>query len=113
LGEDGSHGAGRGDRERQALGPLSRGAAMERAVFVYTTWPTSAEAEAAGRALVERRLAACVNILPGMISHYRWQGKIERAEEAVMIVKTRASLASAVSDAVKDLHSYDTPAILV
>jgi periplasmic divalent cation tolerance protein len=86
---------------------------MERAVFVYTTWPTTVEAEAAGRTLVERRLAACVNILPGMISHYRWEGKIERAEEAVMIVKTRASLASAVSDAVKDLHSYDTPAILV
>ena len=86
---------------------------MEHAVFVYTTWPTTVEAEAAGRTLVERRLAACVNILPGMISHYRWEGKVERAEEAVMIVKTRASLASAVSDAVKDLHSSDTPAILV
>ena len=86
---------------------------MERAVFVYTTWPSTVEAEAAGRVLVERRLAACVNILPGMISFYRWQGKVERAEEAVMIVKTRGSLANAVSEAVKDLHSYDTPAILV
>ena len=86
---------------------------MDRAVFVYTTWPTTVEAEAAGRALVERRLAACVNILPGMISHYRWEGKVERAEETVMFVKTRASAADAVSDAVKDLHSYDTPAILV
>jgi periplasmic divalent cation tolerance protein len=86
---------------------------MERAVFVYTTWPTTVEAEAAGRALVERRLAACVNILPGMISHYRWDGKIERAEETVMIIKTRASRADAVSDAVKELHSYETPAILV
>jgi periplasmic divalent cation tolerance protein len=86
---------------------------MERAVFVYTTWPSTVEAEAAGRALVERRLAACVNILPGMISLYRWQGKLERAEEAVMIVKTRASLADAVSDTVKELHDYDTPAILV
>jgi periplasmic divalent cation tolerance protein len=86
---------------------------MDRAVFVYTTWPTTVEAEAAGRALVERRLAACVNILPGMISHYRWEGKVERAEETVMIIKTRASLADAVSDAVKELHSYDTPAIVV
>ena len=86
---------------------------MEHAVLVYTTWPSSAEAEAAGRALVERRLAACVNILPGMISHYRWEGTVARAEEAVMIVKTRASLADAVSAAVKQLHSYDTPAILV
>ena len=86
---------------------------MDRAVFVYTTWPATAAAEAAGRALVERRLAACVNILPGMISHYRWEGKVERAEETVMIIKTRASLAGAVSDAVKALHSYDTPAIVV
>ena len=86
---------------------------MDRAVFVYTTWPATADAEAAGRTLVERRLAACVNILPGMISHYRWEGKVERAEEAVMIIKTRASLADAVSDAVKELHSYDTPAIVV
>src|SRR5436190_24051326 len=86
---------------------------MERAVFVYTTWPSTADAEAAGRVLVERRLAACVNILPGMISHYRWEAKIERAEETVMIIKTRASLADAVSDAVKELHSYETPAILV
>ena len=86
---------------------------MERAVFVYTTWPTTVEAEAAGRALVERRLAACVNILPGMISHYRWEGQVERGEETVMIVKTRAALAGEVSDAVKELHSYTTPAILV
>src|SRR5512141_2326257 len=86
---------------------------MERAVLVYTTWPTTVEAEAAGRTLVERRLAACVNILPGMISHYRWEGKVERAEEVVMIVKTRTSLVDAVSSAVRELHSYDTPAILL
>ena len=86
---------------------------MERAVFVYTTWPTAVEAEAAGRQLVERRLAACVNILPQMTSIYSWQGAVERGEEAVMIIKTRASLAPEVSEAVKDLHSYETPAILV
>jgi periplasmic divalent cation tolerance protein len=86
---------------------------MERAVFVYTTYPSVVEAEAAGRALVERRLAACVNILPGMISHYRWQGQVERGEETVMLIKTRASLTEDVRAAVKDMHSYDTPAILV
>jgi periplasmic divalent cation tolerance protein len=86
---------------------------MERAVLVYTTWPSIVEAEQAGRAIVERRLAACANILPGMISHYWWEGKIERAEEVVMIVKTRASLADAVQTAVKELHSYMTPAIMV
>ena len=86
---------------------------MERAVFVYTTWPSAVEAEQAGRVLVERRLAACVNILPQMVSLYWWQGRIERAEEAVMIVKTRASLADALEAAVKSLHSYDVPAFAV
>jgi periplasmic divalent cation tolerance protein len=86
---------------------------MERAVFVYTTYPSVVEAERAGRALVERRLCACVNILPGMISHYWWQGAVERGEEAVMIIKTRAALAERVSVAVKEMHSYATPAILV
>jgi len=86
---------------------------MDRAVIVYTTWPTAVEAEQAGRVLVERHLAACVNILPGMVSVYRWEGKVERGEEAVMIVKTRASLAAAVQAAVKELHSYTTPAIMV
>ena len=86
---------------------------MERAVFVYTTYPSVVEAERAGRALVEQRLCACVNILPGMISHYWWQGAVERGEEVVMIIKTRASLAQQVSLAVKEMHSYSTPAILV
>jgi periplasmic divalent cation tolerance protein len=86
---------------------------MERAVLVYTTWPSIVEAEQAGRKIVEKRLAACVNILPGMVSHYWWQGKIERAEEVVMLVKTRASLAEAVGAAVKELHSYTTPCVMV
>ena len=86
---------------------------MERVVFVYTTYPSIVEAEKSGRALVERRLAACVNILPGMISHYWWEGKVERGEEVVMIIKTRASLAEPVRAAVKEMHSYTTPAILV
>jgi len=86
---------------------------MERAVLVYTTYPSIVEAEQAGRALVERRLCACVNILPGMICHYRWQGAVERGEEVVMIIKTRASMAEAVRAAVKQMHSYSTPAFLV
>src|SRR5215211_7930398 len=88
-------------------------ASMERVVLVYTTYPSLVEAEKAGSAIVAQRLAACVNILPGMISHYWWQGKIERGEEIVMIVKTRAALAEAVGNAVKDSHSYTTPAIAV
>ena len=86
---------------------------MERAVLVYTTYPSVVEAERSGRAIVERRLAACVNILPGMVSHYWWQGVLERGEEAVMIFKTRASLAEKLRAAVKASHSYTTPSILV
>jgi periplasmic divalent cation tolerance protein len=82
-------------------------------VAVYTTYPSVDEAERAGRAIVEQRLAACVNILPGMISHYWWQGALERGEEVVMIIKTRASLAQEVCAAVKANHSYTTPALLV
>ena len=85
----------------------------ERAVFVYTTYPSLVEAEKAGRALVEKRLCACVNILPGMVSHYWWDGAVERGEEVVMIIKTRASLSAQVSASVKAMHSYSTPAILV
>src|SRR6516225_680799 len=85
----------------------------ERVVLVYTTHPSVVEAERIGRELVERRLCACVNILPGMVSLYWWQGAIERGEEAVMIVKTRATLAERVRVAVRELHSYTTPAILV
>ena len=86
---------------------------MERAVLVYTTWASVVEAERSGRALVERRLAACVNILPGMVSHYWWQGKLERAEEAVAIFKTRASLAEPLRQAVEEAHPYETPSIMV
>jgi periplasmic divalent cation tolerance protein len=86
---------------------------MERAILIYTTYPSVVEAEKAGRRIVEQRLAACVNILPGMVSHYWWQGAIERGEEAVMIIKTRAALAEAVREAVKIGHSYTTPAVMV
>jgi len=86
---------------------------MERVVFVYTTYPSLVEAERAGQSLVEQRLCACVNILPGMVAYYWWQGAIERGDEVVMIIKTRAALADAVRVAVKEMHSYTTPAVLV
>jgi periplasmic divalent cation tolerance protein len=85
----------------------------DRAVFVYTTYPSIVEAQEAGRALVEQRLCACVNILPGMVSYYWWQDAVERGEEAVMIVKTRAALSERVATAIKDMHSYSVPAIIV
>ena len=86
---------------------------MERVVLVYTTYPSLVEAEKAGSAIVAQRLAACVNILPGMVSHYWWKGAIERADEVVMFVKTRASFSDRVRKALKGSHPYTTPAILV
>ena len=79
---------------------------MQRAVFVYTTYPSLVEAEKAGHAIVEQRLAACVNILPGMVSHYWWEGKIERAKEVLMIIKTRASMAEPVRGQQGTPHLY-------
>jgi periplasmic divalent cation tolerance protein len=92
--------------------PMSE-SAEDQFVMLYTTYPSLAEAERIGKAVLEQRLAACVNILPGMISHYWWQGAIERGEEVVMIIKTRSALAESVRATVKALHPYTVPAILV
>lgn len=81
--------------------------------IVYATFPSVAAAEEMGRALVEARLVACANILPEMISIYRWQGKIERGTEAVMMMKTTAERAAEVVEAVRAAHPYDVPAIVV
>jgi len=82
------------------------------AIMVYTTFPDIAAAEALGRKLVEDRLAACVNILPGMISIYAWQGEIERAGEVVLIAKTAVRRAEALMRALIELHPYEVPAVL-
>jgi periplasmic divalent cation tolerance protein len=85
----------------------------ERAtIFLYTTFPDEETAARVGSGLVEARLAACVNILPGMRSIYRWQGQIERAGEVVMIVKTLADRESAVIEAIRAGHPYEVPAIV-
>jgi periplasmic divalent cation tolerance protein len=99
--------AGRAEQE------VAMDGGLERAVLVYTTFPSIGEAERAGRALVERRLCACVNILPGIVSLYWWQGAIERGDEVVMIIKTRATLTEPVGAVLRKLHSYTTPAFLV
>lgn len=86
---------------------------MDGAALVYATFPTLEAAEAAGRRLVEERLAACVNIIPGMVSIYRWEGAIERASEVVMVIKTRRERADAVIARVRRDHPYDNPALLI
>ncbi len=80
--------------------------------FVYITAPTREEAEKIGRVLVNERLAACVNIIPGMRSIYHWQGKVEQAQEVVVIAKTRAALFEKLAKRVRDLHSYTCPCII-
>jgi periplasmic divalent cation tolerance protein len=94
-------------------GRLAQVQENDKPVLIYSTFPSPEAAEAVGRELVERRLAACVNILPGMTSIYRWEGAIARDSEAVMIVKTRGSLADKVIEAVKARHSYTNPALVV
>ena len=80
--------------------------------FIYATCADAEEAEAIGAMLVEKRLAACVNILPGMRSLYWWRGKVERAEEAVLVAKTRTELVEALTRAVKEAHGYEVPCVV-
>lgn len=76
---------------------------------VLTTAGSEEEAQKIAHALVERKLAACVNIIPRIESIYRWQGKVESATEWLLIVKTTAESFGAVRDAIKELHSYELP----
>ena len=92
---------------------MTRAEAPDDVVLVYTTAASLVEAEAIGADLVERRLAACVNILPGMRSIYRWEGRVECAGEVVMIVKTVRRQVDDARRRFRELHSYDTPAFLV
>ena len=71
---------------------------MERAVLVYTTFPSIVEAEQAGRELVQRRLCACVNILPGMVSLYWWEGAIERGGEVGRVLRDELAADSGGQD---------------
>ncbi len=87
--------------------------ADDKPVLIYATYPDAETAEAQGRMLVEERLAACVNILPGMVSVYRWEGAVERAVECVMIIKTRAGLAGRAIDVARGRHPYTTPVFVV
>ena len=82
---------------------------MTNARIIITTAGSQEEARKIAHALVERRLAACVNIVPRIESVYRWQGKVKTAEEWLLLIKTQAELFERVRDAVKDLHSYDLP----
>ncbi|MEZ4316108.1 MAG: divalent-cation tolerance protein CutA [Myxococcota bacterium] len=72
-----------------------------------------AEAGPLARTLVEERLAACVNVLPGVTSVYTWEGAVHEDSEHTLVIKTPDDRVSALADRIRALHSYDTPEILV
>ena len=81
-------------------------------IAVFITAPTDEEATAIANALIEKHLAACVQLLPSMQSVFFWQGKIERQEEVLLIAKTTSSKFSELEREVRELHSYETPEIV-
>jgi periplasmic divalent cation tolerance protein len=85
----------------------------DKTVLIYSTFPSPEAAEAVGGALVDRALAACVNILPGMTSIYVWQGERHRDAETVMVIKTRAQIAEAVVAEARRMHPYTNPAFVI
>ena len=81
------------------------------AVVVYVTAPSAEEARTLARALVDERLAACVNLLP-VESIYRWQGQVEEAAETLLVIKTWRNRLDALASRVRALHSYAVPEII-
>ena len=82
---------------------------MTDARIVLTTTGSAEEARKLSRSIVERRLAACVNIVPQIHSVYRWKGQVEEATEWLLIIKTQAAAFERLRDAIKELHSYEVP----
>ena len=85
---------------------------MSKYRWIYTTWPEPGLAESVAATLVEEGLCACANILPAGKSIYRWEGRIERSAETVMILKTTAAASAALAERIGGLHPYDEPCIL-
>jgi periplasmic divalent cation tolerance protein len=81
-------------------------------LMVFTNAPDRSVAMQLARALVEQRLAACVNVFGGCTSVYRWDGGIETAEELPVVIKTRASRYAEVEAAIRKLHPYELPEIV-
>ena len=81
--------------------------------IVLSTCADREQAERIAHRLVEQQLAACVNILPGVQSIYRWQGNVESSAEVLLVIKTSASLIPEVQSTIASLHSYEVPELLV
>ena len=85
---------------------------VERMALIYSPCPDADAARALGHALLDRRLAGCINILPGMMSLYDWQGTREEASEAILIAKTSADKAAEAAAFIEREHPYEVPAVL-
>ena len=81
-------------------------------ILVISTLPDRENAEKLAHVLIEQQLAACVNILPGATSVYRWQGKVESANETIVLIKTTMARYPALEAAIKILHPYELPEII-
>ena len=86
---------------------------MSDYAVVLSTCGSEEEAEAIASTLVEERLAACVNVVPGITSIYRWEGAVQRDEEWLLVAKTRVALVEALIARLRELHSYDIPEAIV
>lgn len=86
---------------------------MSDFVVALTTVPTGFDAMSLARVLVDRQLAACVNVLPGVTSVYRWEGAIEQAAEQQLVIKTTADKIAALDEAIGALHPHDVPEFVV
>jgi len=86
---------------------------MSRNAVVLSTAGSEDEASRIARALVERRLAACVNVVPGVASTYRWQGAVRTDAEWLLVVKTRRDRFEEVRSAIRELHSYELPEVVM
>ncbi|TWI10338.1 divalent-cation tolerance protein CutA [Aerolutibacter ruishenii] len=81
-------------------------------LLVFCTCPDAATADRLAHAVVEARLAACVNALPGVRSTYRWQGQVEQADEVLLLVKTTGDRVEALTRRLRELHPYELPEVL-
>lgn len=87
-------------------------ASAARAVVVLVTCPTRRVAERLAQALVRRRAAACVNLLPGIQSIFWWEGKIDRAREVLLLLKTTPARVARLTRLVRSLHPYEVPEVI-
>ena len=85
---------------------------MTEYILVFITASSQQEAEALGKSLVEKKLAACGNVVPDIRSIFWWRGMIETEQEALLLLKSRSLLFSKIVNVVKSLHSYEVPEII-